>query len=262
MKNLKMIYVSAFTFLALSLNVMLSSCGKDGVGIDEKELNEKELNKKVEAEKSQELEQGKEEATENNKNNRNEWRALYPNIVPFIDHSQELQRGLLSESSINKEELLKVIQEWENLNEEMKKLQRPLPLFPEYSVQIKRWIAISIEYSKKEYNAKYQPLEVPSISSSYKDFHDAVIYAKINFLFVKAHQIKETLASSHPDLSTLAQNFIGKIKNIGYIYVQHEGTQFVKEKKEEELVTLFNESFAKPYNRMIEQVRAGLDKKQ
>lgn len=93
MKNLKMIYVSAFTFLALSLNVMLSSCGKDGVGIDEKELNEKELNKKVEAEKSQESEQGKEEATENNKNNRNEWRALYPNIVPFIDHSQELQRG-------------------------------------------------------------------------------------------------------------------------------------------------------------------------
>ena len=169
---------------------------------------------------------------------------------------------LLSESSINKEELLKVIQEWENLNEEMKKLQRLLPLFPEYSVQIKRWIAISIEYSKKKYSAQYETSEAPSIASSYKDFHDAVVYAKINFLFVKAHQIKQTLANSHPDLSTLAQNFIRKIKNIGYIYVQHEGTQFVKDKKEEELVTLFNESFAKPYNRMIEQVRAGLDKKQ
>lgn len=257
MKNLKMIYVGAFTFLALSLNVMLSSCGKDGVGIDEKELN-----KKVETERPQKVEQKQEESTENNKDNRNEWRTLYPNIAPFIDHSQESQHDLLSTEAINKEELLKVIQEWENLNEEMKKLQRPLPLFPEYSVQIKRWIAISIEYSKKEYNAKYQTLEVPSISSSYKDFHDAVVYAKINFLFVKAHQIKQTLANSHPDLSTLAQNFIGKIKNIGYIYVQHEGTQFVKEKKEEELVTLFNESFAKPYNRMIEQVRAGLDKKQ
>ncbi|TYK41512.1 hypothetical protein [Bacteroides pyogenes] len=257
MKNLKMIYVGAFTFLALSLNVMLSSCGKDGVGIDEKELN-----KKVETERPQKVEQKQEESTENNKDNRNEWRTLYPNIAPFIDHSQELQRGLLSESLINKEELLKVIQEWENLNEEMKKLQRPLPLFPEYSVQIKRWIAISIEYSKKEYSAQYEISEASSIASSYKDFHDAVVYAKINFLFVKAHQIKQTLAESHPGLSTLAQNFIWKIKNIGYIYVQHEGTQFVKEKKEEELVTLFNESFAKPYNRMIEQVKAGLDKKQ
>ena len=257
MKNLKMIYVGAFTFLALSLNVMLSSCGKDGVGIDEKELN-----KKVETERPQKVEQKQEESTENNKDNRNEWRTLYPNIAPFIDHSQESQHNLLSTEAINKEELLKVIQEWENLNEEMKKLQRPLPLFPEYSVQIKRWIAISIEYSKKEYSAQYEISEASSIANSYKDFHDAVVYAKINFLFVKAHQIKQTLAESHPGLSTLAQNFIGKIKNIGYIYVQHEGTQFVKEKKEEELVTLFNESFAKPYNRMIEQVKAGLDKKQ
>ncbi|ERI85683.1 hypothetical protein HMPREF1981_01482 [Bacteroides pyogenes F0041] len=260
MKNLKMIYVSAFTFLALSLNVMLSSCGKGGVGIDEKELNEKELNKKVETENSQELEQGKEEDTENNKDNRNEWRALYPNIAPFIDHSQELQRGLLSESSISKEELLKVIQEWEDLNEEMKKLQRPLPLFPEYSVQIKRWIAVSIAYSEKEYNAKYETSDASSIISSYKDFHDAVVYAKINFLFVKAHQIKETLANSHPDLSTLAQNFIGKIKDVEY--VKHEGTKFVKVKKEEELVKLFNDSFGKPYNQMIEQVKAGLNNKQ
>lgn len=52
MKNLKIIYVGAFTFLALSLNVMLSSCGKDGVGIDEKELN-----KKVETERPQKVEQ-------------------------------------------------------------------------------------------------------------------------------------------------------------------------------------------------------------
>lgn len=255
MKNLKMIYVGAFTFLALSLNVMLSSCGKDGVGIDEKELN-----KKVETERPQKVEQKQEESTENNKDNRNEWRTLYPNIAPFIDHSQESQHDLLSTEAINKEELLKVIQEWENLNEEMKKLQRPLPLFPEYSVQIKRWIAISIEYSKKEYNAKYQTLEVPSISSSYKDFHDAVVYAKINFLFVKAHQIKQTLAESHPGLSTLAQNFIQGIKDIEY--VKHEEKKFVKVKKEEELVKLFNDSFAKPYNQMIEQVRAGLEKKQ